>query len=162
LQPLPGFVRMEIIGLRSCQDIHLFLQPSGAIFALELGTQVLVDRNQVSYVGKGVFKLTLGERTMAPIREARSLVDPLTSDTQDQLIVRNTVAETAYHCGNLGIKYRGRDEVAQMIDNLDILTRRVEDLRDPFVPHELEKRGKVHSWRKRVDESGHPRCGQLN
>src|SRR5690606_18340123 len=78
------------------------------------------------------------------------------------LIVGDAVAEAADHRSDLGIENRRGNQSAQMIDDLDILSRRVEDLGHRLVAHEIEKGGKVHSRREGIDQRRNSGSRKLN
>ena len=52
---------MRIVGLARGQHLHFLVQPMGAVFALELGLEVLVDVDQMGDVGQRVVELLVGQ-----------------------------------------------------------------------------------------------------
>src|SRR5690606_30052612 len=118
--------------------------------------------DKVRDVGKGVFKLTLGQGSMTPIGKARCVVDALTGDAGDLLVIGDAVAETAHRRRNLCFKYRRGNQTAQMIDDIDILTRSMENLGHLLIAHEIEEGPEVHARRQRVYQSGDARSRELN
>ena len=140
LQPLPGVLRMRIVGLARGQHLHLLVQPVGAVLALQLGLEVLVDVDQMGDVGQRIVELLFRQRPVAPVGEARRLVELRAGDLLDELVVGDAVAEAADHGRDLGVEHRMRDQAAEMEDDLDVLPRGMEDLGHRLVGHQLEER----------------------
>ena len=92
---------------------------------------------------------------MAPVGEARGLVEPRAGDALHQLVVGDAVAEAADHRRHLCVEHRMRHEIAEMDDDFDVLARRVKDLDHRFIGHQPEERFQVDVRRQRIDQRGH-------
>ncbi len=153
---------MRIVSLAGRKDVHLLGQPVRTVFALEFGAQIFVDIDQVGDVGERIFELLVGKRAMAPVGEARRLVEPGSGDPLDELVVGDAVAEAADHCRDLRVEDGMRDHVAEMEDDLDVLPRSVEDLDDLLVRHQAEEGCEVDVFGKRIDQGGDAGRGHLD
>ena len=69
-----------------------------------------------------------------------------------QRFIADLIAETANHRCNLRVEQRLRNNIAQMTDDFQILPRRVKNLQDTLISHEVEKRLKLDAIGHRVDD----------
>lgn len=94
--------------------------------------------------------------------EAGRLVDLLVLDAVDELVIGHAVTEAANHRGHLRIEDRMRNEISEMVDDLDVLPGGVEHLHDIRVAHQREERGEVDPGCHRIDDHCHFRACHLN
>ena len=146
---------LRVVGRAGGEDLHLLVQPMGAVLALELDLQMLVDVDQMRHVGQRIDELLFRQRAMPPVGEARRLVELRAGDLLHQLVVGDAVAEAADHGRDLRVEDRMRDQPAEMEDDLDVLPRGMEDLDDGLVGHQREERLQVDVGRQRIDQRGH-------
>src|SRR5690606_24139519 len=109
-----------------------------------------------------VGELLVRQRAVAPVGEARRLVELLAGDLLHELVVGDAVAEAADHGGDLRVEDWMRDQVAEMENDLDVLPRGMKNLDDCLIGHQREKRLEVYSGRQGIDEGGDTRRGQLD
>ena len=153
---------MRRIGLARRQHGHFLRQPVCAVFPFQLLLQVQIDVDQMRHVRQRIFELPVRQRPTAPVGEARRLVEPLAGDLLDQLVVGDAVAEAAHHGRHLRVEDRVRNQVAEVVDDLDVLARGMEDLGDRLVGHQVEERREIDARRQRVDQRRHARRGHLD
>ncbi len=160
-QALPGLIGVCAIRADRGKDLHFVLNPMGPVLFGEIGFQKLIDVPQVSDIGKRIIELFCCQRAAGPIGEAGGLVDPCAGHLVNELVVGNGIAKTADHGRNLGIKKRRRDHGAQMVDNLNILTRSMKHLCHIGVAHQVEKGSQIKSLGQCVDDKRHVRSCHL-
>ena len=153
---------MRIVGLARGQHVHFLVQPVGAVFALQLGAEVLIDLDQMGDVGQRVVELLVGQRPVAPVGEARRLVEPRAGDALHELVVGNAVAEAADHRRDLRVEHRMRNQIAEMDDDFDVLPGGMEDLDHRLVGHQPEEGRQVDVRRQRIDQRRHAGRGHLD
>jgi hypothetical protein len=129
---------------------------------LKLFLERLIDRDEVRHIGKRVSQLRFGEWPSRPVGKAGRLVDARFGEVVDELFVGDRIAVAADHGGDLRVEQRVRDDAAHIPDDLEVLPRRMEDLDDPLVAHELEERRQVEAGRERVYEHALLRRSHLN
>ena len=78
-------------------------------------------------------------------------VEGVAGDALHELVVGNRVAVAEHHGGDLGVEDRARDRLGHVPDDLDVLTRGVENLDNFLVGHERKKRRQVDVVGQRVD-----------
>src|SRR5690606_14525021 len=64
------------------------------------------------------------------------------------------VAKAADHRRHLGVEDGGGQAAGQVVEDLQVLPCRVEDLQYAAVIEKLEQRGKINSRRERIDDGG--------
>ena len=99
---------------------------------------------------------------MAPVGEARGLVQPLACQLGHQRLVADGIAEAADHAGDLGVEQRGRDPVGLLDEDLDVLAGSVEDLQYLRIGHQLIERIQRKPVCHRVDGDGLVMGGHLH
>jgi len=119
---------------------------------LELAAELGVEITQMHNVTKRIGELALGERAAAPVGEARSLVEVTVQEPLHQHRVAHGFAEAADHGGNLRVEDPMGDHPRQMMDNFNVLARRMKDLQYPLVDHQIEEGLKVEPWRETIDQ----------
>ena len=70
LQPQPGIIGMDVVGIGRFQDRHFLRQPAGAALPFQLSLQRRIDVAQMRHVGQRIFQLLVGKRPPAPVGEA--------------------------------------------------------------------------------------------
>ncbi len=162
LQPLPGVLGLHLIGFDRGEDVHLLGHPLAAPLALQLFAEREIDVAQMRHVGEGIGELVFAERPVAPVGEARRLVDRMAGDAPDQLVIGDRFAEAAHHGRDLRIEDRMRKDAAEMPDDLDVLARGVEHLHHALVGHQREEGREVQPRRFRVDDHRFVAAGDLD
>ena len=105
-------------------------------------------------VGKGVVELPLAQRPVRPVGKAQGLVDPRMGELRRQGLVPHRVAEAAHHGGDLGVEQGRGNGAVQLVEDLDILARRVEDLEHLGIRHELQERRQLDALGQGIDDGG--------
>ena len=103
---------------------------------VELRRELLVDVAQMGHVVERVFELAFGERPARPIGEARGFVDLRAGQPAGQRLVARGFAEAAHHGGDLGVEDRRRHLAVEVVEDLEVLARGVEDLEHLGVVHQ--------------------------
>ena len=92
--------------------------------------------------------------------------DPLSHVCLGQLrgqgLIADGFAEPANHRGDLGIEDRGREAAIEMIEDLQVLTRRMKDLEDAGIVEQGAQRRKVQVGGQGIDGDGVIGTGDLN
>ena len=92
---------------------------------------------------------------MRPVGEARRLVDLVAGDAVDELVVAHLVAVAAHHRRDLRVEERLRDGAGLLHEDLDVLTRGVEDLDDALVRHQGDRKAaRSMPVGERIDDRG--------
>ena len=154
LQAGVGPLRVPGVGVGVGQPGHFVGDPCLAPVRAQQVEQAGVDDAQVRDVGEGVADLLVGQRTARPIGEARRFVDTRFGQLGDQGFITGLFAEPADHGGDLGIENRCRKTAHQVPENLHVLARRVQNLQDRRVVHQLEQGRQVEPCGLRVDGDG--------
>ena len=98
--------------------------------------------------------------------KARGLVDLRPRDLACQRLVADLIAKAANHRRDLGVEERLRDHAGEGVEDLEILSRRMEHLHRAAVGEQLEERREVEIGAQRVDQHGAlvtlARAGELN
>jgi hypothetical protein len=83
LEPLPGALGVEIVGLRRGQDFHFLADPVAAAALLQVGVERRKNVAQMGDVGDRVMHLLGRQRPARPVGEAVGLVGrwPVTRST---------------------------------------------------------------------------------
>ena len=101
-------------------------------------------------VAQRVVDLRLGQRPARPVGEARALVDVGAGQLRDQRVVGDLLAEAAHHGRDLRVEERPR-QLAQMVEDLEILPGGVHHLEHALVGHHREQRPEIEARCQRVD-----------
>ncbi len=101
-------------------------------------------------VAGGVVELGLRQGAAAPVREPTALVDVEAKHLPHEGVIGDLFAEAGGHGGDLGIEQRMGDD-PEIVEDLDVLAARVEDLLDLGVGHQIEERLQVEPLGHRVD-----------
>ena len=150
--PGPGVLRVEPVGRRVGQHRQLLGDPGRPPGLLEPLRQRLVDASQVGDVGQRIGHLRRAERPMAPVGEARRLVDRGPRHLPHQRLVADLVAVAADHRRHLGVEERLGQHAGGGLEDLEVLPRRVEHLHDVPVAEQLVERVEPEPVRQRVDQ----------
>ena len=113
------------------------------------------------HIAKGIGQLAVAQGPPRPIGEARAFVDLDPDDGLNQAVIADGVAETADHARDLGVEDRRWHGAAEMDENLNILSRGVEDFQDLWRRHQGEHRRQIDAVRQRVDQHRVVRAGDL-
>ena len=113
-------------------------------------------------ISQRIDQLLFRQGTVAPVGEARRLVELHAGQAVDELVVGNRVAKTTHHGGHLRVEDRVRDQPAQMEDDFDILPRRMENLHDIGVGHQFEKRLQADARCARINQHLKVGAGDLD
>ena len=101
-------------------------------------------------VAQRVVDLRLGQRPARPVGEARALVDVRPGQLGDQRVVGDLLAEAAHHGRDLRVEERPR-QLAQMVEDLEVLPGGMHHLEHALVGHHREQRPEIDARRQRVD-----------
>ena len=103
-------------------------------------------------VADGIGELALGQGAAAPVGEAGGLVQVAAKQALHQHGIAHRLAEAADHGGDLRVEDRVGNDSRQMMNDLNVLPRRMKDLQHVLVDHEVEEWLEVDVRREAVDE----------
>jgi hypothetical protein len=144
----PRFVRTAVHGGPPAQLLALVERPVEAAVPFQVGTQVVVERQEVLDVGCRVRALVLRERAAQPVREAVALRQPnaeLAFDERRQR--RRAVSREAGR--QLRVEQLCRHRAARPVEHFDVLRGRVHDDDSRACEYGRER---LEFDRERVDE----------
>ena len=162
LQPLPSVLRVRAVGVDVGQDRHLLVEPGRAVLLGKLGGERAIDVAQVRNVGDRVGDLLRRERPVRPVREAGRLVDLIARHAEDELVVAHLIAVAADHRRDLRVEERVRHGAGLLHENLDVLSRCVEDFDHALVGHQAEEGREVDPGGEGVDNRRFAGAGHLD
>ena len=154
LQAPPGLGRVDAVGRRVGEDGYLLLEPVRVAALLQARLQFFVGLAQMGDVGERVGDVTLAQRPRRPVGEAQRLVRAMAGEPADQCLVPDMIAEPAHHRRDLGVEQWARYLAGHLEEDLDVLPRRVHDLRHRFVGEQIEQGCQVDAVGEGVDGAG--------
>ena len=161
-EPPPRLFGVLGIGFGRGQLPHLLVQPAGATGPFDATAELVIGGAQVGDIGQRVVELLIAQRPVRPVGKAHGLVDARLGELRHQGLVTDGIAEAAHHGGDLRVEQRRRHGAAQAVEDLDVLTRRVEDLENLRIGHEAEEGGEIQTFRQRVDDGSVVGPGELH
>ena len=162
LQSLPGLVGIELVKMRVLQRRHVLGDPGEAPVFFQPRLHPLIDHAKMGDVGQRIFKLALGQRAMAPVGEARRLVDFHLRDFSRQGFIGRRIAKAADHGGDLAVEQRIGQHAALQVEDFDILPRRMHHLDDVGPGDQLVERLQIHARREGIDDALDAGSGHLD
>ena len=113
-------------------------------------------------VGERIGDLAVGQRPRRPVREAHRFVEPRLGDLVGQRFVAHLVAIAEHHRRHLGVEKRRRHPAGEVVEDLEVLARGMEDLEDARIDHQLVERPQIETGGQRIDRRGLLRTGDLH
>ena len=107
------------------------------------------------HVADRIFDLAVGQRTAAPIGEARALVDREAEPAFDEIGIADLFGLADRHHRDLGVEDGVGRLAGEIIDDFDVLPARVEDLEHVFiVAEQVPERLEIDPVGQRIDGGG--------
>ena len=107
----------------------------------------------MGHIGKRIFHLRFGKRPFRPICDARGFVDAGVGDVFCQDIISNLIAIPASHRCDLSIEQGFWEYAQRMVKDLEILSRRMKNLRYRFVLEQVNDGVQRQFVRENINQS---------
>lgn len=140
LQSLIAKTGIFLITRRVGQLIEVVLEPGKTTLLLKASMHGRIHLGKVNDVIRRVLDLRVRQGTLRPIRKRIRLLQVNAANRMNQCCIADLQGMTEKGCGYLGVKHRLRKHANLAKQDLQILTRGVEELYDGFV---LEKHRKA-------------------
>ena len=143
-----------MVGFRIAEQFGFRLEPAFAAGDGQFVFEVLINMHQMCDIGQSIFELFGIKRAQPPIGTAAGFIKFDMKNVFNQAFLTDGLSVAADHGGNLSVKNRSRNAVAEVEKNFDILTAGMENIDYLRIVQNRKERRHIQFGSQRVDDGG--------